>query len=312
LSPLDLIARYVSPWLRALVAIELAGRGLGQTRIARLLGITQPMVTKYLRSGRNHAVEALRRVGVDPEEAEAVAKVLAEALYRGRVQDYMRIVTSYEAQLLARGSLCSLHRRIAPDLPADCRICEYLLRYSTDPIVEEVVMAYRLLVEEPNAHLLVPEVGANIVAAKPGARSIMDVVGFTGRIIRVGSRLQAVGYPAYGGSRHTANVLLAMHSRWRSVRGCIVVRLLNCTEALDRHNMVYAKVGPHQGPKHLLDDLKQAIRRLREPVDVLLDLGGPGLEPVAYYFGSTAIEAVEKALKYLRTCTQSTPRSSQA
>ena len=303
MGPLDLVARYVAPHLRALVAAELAARGMGQTRIARLLGVTQPMVAKYLRAGREAAIRGLRSSGVDPEEAEAVARVLAEALARGRVQDYVRISASYEAQLLARGVLCPLHRRLVGGLPADCRVCETLFTSPSDPLVEEVMMAYRRLVEEPGAHLLVPEVGSNIVAARPGARSTVDVVGFTGRIVRVGGRVQAVGAPAYGGSRHTASVLLAVHRRWRRLRACMVAKLLEgCADALGRLGLRYAVAGPHRGPEALLDELREFVAGLHGEVDAIVDLGGPGLEPVVYFFGSTALEAVERALAYLEAC----------
>ncbi len=308
MSPLELVARHLLPYLRGLVALELAGRGFGQSRIARLLGLTQPMVAKYMSLGREKLVEKLRQAGIDVEEAQSVARVLAEALARGRVQDYVRIMTSYAIQVLKRGQLCSLHRSVLQGLPADCRLCETLLPSPRDHVVEEVELAYRLLLEHPLAHLLVPEVGSNIVAAPAGAKTVADIVGFTGRIVRVGDRVEAVGEPSYGGSRHTATVLLAAMAKWPWVRAAFVARMFEeCENALEKLGLRYAYSGPHKSPRHVLDGIRARLKRLENPIDVLLDKGGPGVEPVAYFFATTAVEAVAKAIRCLEKLLERRP-----
>lgn len=289
--PHELVARHVAPYFKALVAVLLSERGMGQERIARLMGVTQPMVSRYLRWGRGYALERLREAGVAELEALAVAEAAAAALERGDVERYVEIATTFFNHLLAEGLLCGLHRRGAPAL-RNCSVCSRIFSRAVDPLVEEVREAAEMLASTPGAHILIPRVGSNVVAARPGARSIGDVVGFTGGLFRAGNRVAVVGDPVYGGSRHTASVLLIAHRRWPAIRAAVVAAYReDCVEALAAAGEV-ARAGPHRGPGELMRDLREAVEALQEAPVALVSLGGMNLEPVIYVFGSSAPAAV--------------------
>jgi len=295
--PQELVAKFVIPYIRALVAIELYRRGYSQVKIAKLLGISQPMVSRYIAEGVEYQIEKLSSVGIPREEAMAVANMLTEVASRGRKQDFIRILASYGNTILMRGYLCSKHRELVPDIPLDCSMCTKLFSQPHDPLIEELKQAYEILRNCSKAYELIPEVGANIVVALPDAVSLREIVGFSGRIIRVGNRIEAVGEPLYGGSRHTAQILLIVRKRHHGIRAAMVIRYSNtCVEKLRRNGMTVLDTGPHENLEALYKDLEQVVKASTARPDAIADRGGMGIEPVIYIFGLSAIEVVKKAL----------------
>ncbi|MET1128323.1 MAG: thiamine-phosphate synthase family protein [Thermoproteota archaeon] len=297
LAPQDFVAKTVSPKLKALVAHKLRDMGLSQDRIAKLMGITQPMVSRYLRARREELLGYMASTGIDAAEVESVASVLAAKLARGDLEGYITTYSEYLDSLLARGVLCKLHRELLPGALEDCDVCMRRSRGLGDPLVAEVEEAVKLLISHAGSYKIVPNVGSNVVAARSGARSLADVVGLTGGIVRVGTRSVPVGVPAYGGSRHTAAVLLAVHSKWPSKRAAVVLAYTaECVRKLAEQGLKVVKTGPHDSLEKLVDDLKRALEEVDEEVDAVADMGGHGIEPVIYVFASNAREAVERAL----------------
>lgn len=298
--PHELVSKYVVPYLRALVANELISLGVSQGRASKLLGVTQPMVRKYVSEGRNKLISRLEEAGVSREEVEAAVKVLADiALKRGRVE-YYKTFSQLINSLLSRCVLCDLHRRLDPEVPPTCDLCRKLFPQQVDPYIEDAKNALRVLQSFSSAYKLIPEVGMNIVVAPPDAGRPEEVVGFVGRIIRIGTKVVAVGEPAYGGSRHTATVLLAVRRRWPELRSAIVIRYEE-DYVLKLERMRYKVIfsGPHKSRSELIKDIVKSISESNEVPDALVDLGGVGIEPVIYIFNKTATSVTEKALKLI-------------
>jgi predicted fused transcriptional regulator/phosphomethylpyrimidine kinase/predicted transcriptional regulator len=295
-----LVSRYVAPRLRALVAVRLVrDYGVSQIRVSRLLGVTQPMVSKYLTEDTGRVMEELRGMGLDVGEVENIVSILSEVASRGSTEDYTRIFTAYLNSLLSRGALCGFHRSVYPGLGPECSVCRTLLRAYPDTYVEEISEAFRVLSEDPLAYRLVPEVGSNIVSCRPGARSTLEVVGFSGRVIRVGERVVAVGEPTYGGSRHLASVLLVVRRFRGDLRGAVAIRYSReCVEVLRGAGLRVVITGPHGSRDEVVEDIARQLEASPESrvVDAVADVGGSGIEPVIYVFGSTALEAVRRAL----------------
>ena len=298
--PHELVSKYVAPYLRALVAAELIGLGVSQGKTSKLLGVTQPMVRKYISEGRDKLVSRLEEAGISREEIEAAVKVLTDiALKRGRVE-YYKTFSQLVNSFLSRCVLCGLHRRLDPEIPATCDLCRKLFPQQVDPYIEDAKNALRVLQSFSNAYRLIPEVGMNIVVAPPGAERPEEVVGFVGRIIRIGTKVVAVGEPAYGGSRHTATVLLAMRRRWPELRSAIVIRYEEeYVRKLERMGCRLILSGPHRSRSELIKDITKLISEFNEAPDALVDLGGVGIEPVIYIFNKRATSVTEKALKLI-------------
>ena len=297
--PHELVSKYVIPWLRALVARRLAQAGVTQAGIAKALSVTQPMVSKYLRVPESELRRRLEDAGVDYREASAVASSVADALRRGSIIEANRLMTSYLQQLLASGRLCDLHRRVDRWAGPECRICVEVMGGPVLITIESVKTAYQMLAAHRNATAAVPEVGSNIVEAPEGARAAEEFVGFSGRIVRVGKRLIALGDPVPGGSKHTARVLEKVMEVEPVYRGVVVARgSEEVIEGLKAAGVAVAEAGPADRLEDVGEQVAEAVSR---GADAVYHLGGQGIEPVVYVFGSSAIEAAAKLVRALDT-----------
>ncbi|MEM1936442.1 MAG: thiamine-phosphate synthase family protein [Sulfolobales archaeon] len=295
--PHELVSELVVPPLRGVLAHKLSERGVSQVRISRLLGISQPMVSKYLSVPLSRLTEELRELGLDVDDVTRVTDTLVEKLVRGNYLEYLRLLSSYMNSVLKKGLLCRLHRAKAPAIPLDCDVCFTLFGEVADPYVEEVKTAYEILSLHPRGHELVPEVGMNIVSAPPGAADFRDVVGFSGRIVRVYNKVVAAGYPTRGGSRHTASVLLNVMRKFPTVRSVVVIRYSNeCIQKMINEGYNVVRIGPHTSEQELFTELERVMKALDKAPDAIADVGGMGIEPVMYVFASSAVGAVKKAL----------------
>ena len=151
---------------------------------------------------------------------------------------------------------------------------------------------------------VLPEVGSNIAMALPDARSLEEVAGLTGRIIKVEEEAVAVGEPKFGATRFMGNVLLTAMKHDRSVAAVINIRLspkiLDAARELGMEVATYVwNMKPPEitetkcGVPFILDNLK------RVP-EVVYDLGDLGVEPVTAIFGGTAVDATAKAIRIAR------------
>jgi len=108
--------------MRAILAKKLIKEySLSQTKVSKLLGITQAAVSNYLRARRGS--DAL--FAVKPEVQRA-ANDLALMLIEG-VEEQRFIAAFNEAcnKLISSRVMCELHKRIEPDLDTEaCHVCE--------------------------------------------------------------------------------------------------------------------------------------------------------------------------------------------
>lgn len=297
LIPHELVNELVVSELRGIVAHRLRERGFGQLKIAKLLGISQPMVSRYISVGFHEYLERLRRLGLDPSEVLRVVDMLVEKLVSGDYYEYLRLLSSFVNSLLKRGSLCDAHRKSAPLIPSNCDLCFKLFEEVTDPYVEEVRIAYELFSLHPRGHEIVPEVGMNIVSAPPSSSDLRDVVGFSGRIICVHNKVVAAGEPVRGGSKHTASVLLKVMRKFPNIRSAVVIKYSHeCLQKLVSAGLYVVRTGPHSSGAELFTVLEKTVESLQKEPDVIADAGGLGLEPVMYVFAVNAVRAVKKAL----------------
>ena len=100
--------------------------------------------------------------------------------------------------------------------------------YGVFPDQDEVLNVLRAAVSEltevDGLGRLIPQVGTNIVYARPGASSPDDVAAIDGRIVMGRDRPRVCGGVAYGGSRHMASVVVEAMKIDPSVRAAVNVR----------------------------------------------------------------------------------------
>ena len=156
---------------------------------------------------------------------------------------------------------------------------------------------------------LIPEVQSNLAYALPYAQDHQEVAAFPGRIVAIGERAQPVGCPAFGASRHVANVVLAAMKHDPSKRSALNIRFEEkyLARAQDLGFLVSefsraeepAEVKAREGST-LAWGVDLVCARLGRVPDFIADRGEVGKEPMIRVLGKDPHEVVEKALKLLQ------------
>ncbi|MCX6648515.1 MAG: AIR synthase related protein [Candidatus Bathyarchaeota archaeon] len=93
-----------------------------------------------------------------------------------------------------------------------------------DELEESVSHALEEIERLGGAGKIIPQVGLNMVYAKPDAMGPLDVVGLNGRVIVSRGRPKACGEVEYGGSRFLASVIVEAQRRDSRLRAAVVLR----------------------------------------------------------------------------------------
>ena len=116
--PCELMVLHVLPRVRALVAEELVSvRGVSQVRVAKILGITQPAVSQYLRKARSKSVRALEDDPKIGRELSRIAEIAADG------KDISSEICRFCHKLRSSKALCGLHKSVAM-VPNACSFCK--------------------------------------------------------------------------------------------------------------------------------------------------------------------------------------------
>jgi hydroxymethylpyrimidine/phosphomethylpyrimidine kinase len=168
-------------------------------------------------------------------------------------------------------------------------------------IMGEVWAAAQLLANDKKFYKLLPEVGSNIAMALPNARTRSDIVGLSGRIVRVGDRAHLTGFPTFGGSEHVANIVLTAMHYDPNIRAGLNIRfsgeVLRVCRRLGLRISEFNREKEPRGAKTMIWGTRQAIEKAGRVPDVIFDRGAKGKEAMVRLLGRSAIEVAERALK---------------
>ncbi|QSG08535.1 thiamine-phosphate synthase family protein [Halapricum desulfuricans] len=282
----EVVVEEFLPTFRSLLAEALRERGLTQSEVADLLGISQSAVSKYAHG----EVERNERLLEDDRLAELVEQ-LADGLAAGEMTSVQALV---EAEVFVRrlergGLLAKLHEESFPPLADyedefDIHDPDSQLR-QTERVRSSLRRGLRVLENTSGFAGLIPAVGSNLVECLPDAEGIDDVAAVPGRILDLKGRAHVPGEPEFGVSEHVAGVLLAARTAGNDARAALNVRYDPETiEQLQAQGLTTAQfdiegeIGPAIG-----DALAET-----PDADVLYQTGGFGVEPVVYVLGPDA------------------------
>jgi predicted fused transcriptional regulator/phosphomethylpyrimidine kinase/predicted transcriptional regulator len=305
-----MVVRTLLPVLRALVARELMETyGWTQSQVADRLGVTQPAVSGYIALLERDDARRLSQ-----GEVQAVAKEIARGLADGDISlaESVRDICELCIRLKSGGAVCVLHKQRVPELRREtCETCIRLFAKGTEQVDKRYNVLSNIrkaiaLVEGSKAFpRLMPEVMVNIVEALPGAKTVSEVAGIPGRIAKVRGMAKAFVEPEFGASFHMAAVLLAAMGEDRSARAVINTRFDEEMEAvMHKLDFTVFRFGQSDLPEKVRKEgvpdvvgVKMAVKRCGRVPDVVVSEGGYGVEPAAYFFGDSSVEAVRKAIR---------------
>ncbi|MEM0064093.1 MAG: thiamine-phosphate synthase family protein [Metallosphaera sp.] len=301
-TPLSLITDILLPNVRGLVAKRLRAQGMSQNKIAVLVGVTQPAIKQYLDAREQDFRQKLYEAYLKDEEIEAIISNLVNLVSNGEKEEASLYFTTLGLMFLSELRLCSLHRKINTSIPPDCRICTGLYKEEEE---RELQLALSLLKNREVSNLI-PEVLSNIAYSKRDAKEIADVLAIPGRIAVIGGLPTPASKPTWGGSRHLATILLEVRktcSKWRSVMN---IKLDYCIEkALKQANLISKVVGPSD-KRDDVSIAKIVAAVMNDCPDVILHLGGNGLEPNAYVFGENPLQVSSRVVEIAKFCSDLT------
>ncbi|MGC8606378.1 MAG: thiamine-phosphate synthase family protein [Vulcanisaeta sp.] len=302
---LEFVSENVLPIIRSLVAKKLLENGYSQLKVAKILGITQPAVNRYVSKDYGELISRAESLGINKDWVTRIVNNIVELILNNKEYEALEYLTNMIVMELGSLRLCDAHRKLVPSLPTICNVCSILTTGITDSIIKNMERALSILEMHPEIHAIIPRVLMNIVEAKPGAVTEDDVVGVPGRIDAHDGRVIIGSKPIYGGSKHLGKLIIKcmnVNPRYRSVAS---IKYDNKVEyALKELSMHYVKVGPHESSNE--DDVINAAvdSMIKDPtLEAIIDLGGYALEPVTYVFG---IDSIDVALKVIKIASRAT------
>ncbi len=276
-----------------MLAAELADRGFSQREIATRLGVSQAAVSQYL-SGEQGGEERF----VDDARTRATVERIADGFDAGTMDDYealaelLELVWAFED----RGPICAIHEEEMPALAGmGCDLCvrgrDRAVQAERETL-SNVRHAVRRLSNAPKVAAHVPNVGTNVAMALPEAEDETDVAAVPGRIHAMRGGLNVPSNPEFGASHHVATTLLAAADADPTVRGAVNLATSDHLLAAVPEGMeVVAFDAGYEDRRTRLDD------RFADGVPrVAYHEGAFGIEPITYVFGTSAVDAVDRAI----------------
>ncbi|QFU83442.1 thiamine-phosphate synthase family protein [Natronorubrum aibiense] len=285
------------PTVRSLLAGALRERGLTQSEVAGVLGISQSAVSKYAHGD----VTTNDRIA-DDDRVDALVTELADGLVDGDITPVQALI---EIEVLIRDLeaggdlLAQLHEDAVPELAeygSSFRVHdpESDLRTS-ERVLSSLRGGLRTLENANGFTRLIPAVGSNLVACTPDADDVDDVAGVPGRIFDVKGQTTVPASPEFGVSEHVATVLLA--ARRHGADASAAINIAYAPELLDR----LAEGGHVTAEFDEGGDVASSVGAAIEDepdATVLYQTGGMGIEPLIYVLGPDA-ESVAETIRAL-------------
>lgn len=292
-TPLEIITDLLIPTLRVLEAKRLRSMGMSQSKIATLLGVTQPAIKQYLDANEEEYLNKLEKLGFTRHEIDSLLETLTEIVLKGDIKSVMYYLTTFSISNLSSLKFCEFHRHIDNSIPLDCDICRGIYREDE----EELMNLALLMLENRIVTPLIPEVLSNLAFSKRNPKDERDVIAVPGRITKIFGVPKPASKPAWGGSRHLASILLQVNKISPTTRAVMNIKFDSKIEKiLYDLNFKVIKVGPISANDE--ENIARSVYSVfQDGTDAIIHLGGVGLEPNTYVFGKDPVDVVKKVLE---------------
>ncbi len=178
-------------------------------------------------------------------------------------------------------------------------------------VIEDIKKALEML--KKHGQLIaefIPEVQSNIVMAidYKYVRSINDIAGVLGRIVRYGDTIKPVGPIEFGASSHVARAVLAIMKHDPNTRSAMNIKYdERIIEAAKKLGFTVVFVDRRNEPPEIRSVegasipwiIEEAIKKAGKTPDIIYDKGDIGKEPMIRLFGKSATDVAAKLIKII-------------
>ncbi len=174
-----------------------------------------------------------------------------------------------------------------------------------DKINSELSQSINEFIKIKNIYKNIPECQTNFVYSKPNPKSIKDILGLSGRIVKAGNQVIVAGNLTYGGSKHVATALLTVNKKFPEISSAINLKYQNSTiSKIKKSRLSVTSYDRTQEPNDVKNKgstvawgIKNVIKKLKTSPDVIYHKGDFGKEPMIIIFGETPNITMKKLLK---------------
>ena len=153
----------------------------------------------------------------------------------------------------------------------------------------------------------IPECQTNFVYSKQKPKSINEILGISGRIVKAGEKVIMAGDLTYGGSKHVATALLSINEKYSKIQSAINLKYRKETiSKIKKLKLTTYDYDRNQEPKNVKNKgstiewgIKNAIKNSKKPPDVIYHKGDFGKEPMIIVFGETPHIVIKKIQKII-------------
>jgi len=170
----------------------------------------------------------------------------------------------------------------------------------------ELEAAITNLIEINQMWSIIPECQTNFVFSKNKPKSIKDIFGMQGRIVKAGNRVIPSGDIKLGGSKHVASAVLQMNKKFPQIRSGINIKYNE--KILKRLKQKHFKITSYNRKKEppsfknkenssIIWGINSVTKDALKPFDAIFHKGDFGKEPMIIIFGKNPHDVVGKIVQ---------------
>ena len=153
----------------------------------------------------------------------------------------------------------------------------------------------------------IPECQTNFVCSKQKPKSIKEILGISGRIVKTGTKVVVAGDLVYGGSKHVATALLTVNKKYPKIQSAINLKYKKETiSKIKKLKLITFDYDRTQEPQNVKNKgstiewgIKNAIKNSKKQPDIIYHRGDFGKEPMIILFGETPDIVIKKIIKII-------------
>jgi len=155
-----------------------------------------------------------------------------------------------------------------------------------------------------NIYKVIPECQTNFVFAKKNPKTIKDVLGVSGRLVKSGKEIVIAGEIVYGGSLHVGTAVIEVNKKFPEIRSCLNIKYdTKIISKAKKSRFTVLSYDRSKEPRKLKQKENSSIAwgitnslKTKLP-DIIYHKGDIGKEPMILIFGKNPKDVVEKVSK---------------